>query len=126
MTNIYEIQKETKEVITKELIETKCDWCGNVILDAQECREERPDLKTEIEFTVRFPCYGGGEAYAWSIEDLCFSCGEKLKQLLKKNGITIVENHYDWILMIKRILVSYHFWHNLINLIVSKTQENHF
>lgn len=91
MTNVY---KEFEVIRTeKELIKTVCDWCGKEIPKANQCNLEQ-EPKTDISFNIVHPCYEDSFGEGWSVNDLCESCGEKLKQLLISVGINVED--YDW------------------------------
>lgn len=94
MTKIYTEKKEM--VITKTLERTICDWCKEEIPKGKNCNDNNPDVETEIRQSIKHYCYESGTGNYWEINDLCVSCGEKLKTHLIELGITIIENEIDW------------------------------
>ena len=91
MAKHYEEYKKT--VIKKRLISITCDWCGYKIKDLPRFEYS--------EFTLAF---SSGESYpdgsifgnGWQVEDLCSICVDRLKALLKQNGIRISITEKDY------------------------------
>lgn len=91
MTTVYkEIEVTSTE---KKAVKTVCDWCGQEIKKAVQCNAETQP-ETEIQFKIIHPCYEDTYGDGWSIEDLCETCGEKLKQAILNLGINVKEFYW--------------------------------
>lgn len=90
MTKQY-VMVDVKE---KRATARNCDWCGcELPFEPPSYGETRTEL--ELTFSVA-KCWPGNDSYGdgWSVDDLCETCGARLKELLRANGINVKE--FDW------------------------------
>lgn len=85
----------TKTYIEYESVQTKldlagitCDWCG---CDIPLRKGFNHYTETEISVVEVHPSDDGAGGEGWSIEDLCKTCGKKLRALVEQAGIKVTE-----------------------------------
>ena len=84
----------TKIIERTEYVE--CNWCGETDIEYSPLNQQKVEVVTKIEFDVLSHGRSWGDGESWKINDLCISCGAKLKKVLIAMGITVVSEECDW------------------------------
>ena len=76
----------------QRILSATCDKCGQEIIDPPIIRSHDGDWVDDTHIKCSHGTYGMGTS--WHVEDLCLSCSDELRDLLKANGYKVKE--FTW------------------------------